>query len=165
MHRDVAAKLRALAFLSLAALAGCTYLHEVGGVPPQALGRRVTVQTWRGDRFLAVGTPTPTGIAWRTPQGMALDARDLAVVEIVSPGGGLLEGLGVGLLLGVGGAALGWLSGDDHCGREWICIRFTAEEKAAMFGLALGVPGVVIGGAFGLAKGRRDVYVISGASL
>jgi hypothetical protein len=58
-----------------------------------------------------------------------------------------LRGAGVGLVIGgVGGAVIGFASGDDSGG----FISFTAEEKALMAGTLMGAAGAVVGTVVGL---------------
>lgn len=62
-----------------------------------------------------------------------------------------LRGFGIGLLTGaVIGGIIGFADGDDPAG--WF--SFTAEEKALLFGGALGVAGGTLGGVIGLASPR-----------
>ena len=66
----------------------------------------------------------------------------------------VLGGLGKGLLIGAGGGAvLGLASGDDPPG--WL--SFSAEEKALMFGVMLGVTGGVVGLIAGAVR-QHDIW-------
>lgn len=71
-----------------------------------------------------------------------------------SAGGRLLNGAGIGLLVGgLGGALIGLVSGDDQSQGFG---SFTATEKAALGGIGLGALGFVVGAAVGLAsEGER----------
>jgi hypothetical protein len=55
---------------------------------------------------------------------------------------------GTGLLIGlVTGAAIGFLSGDDHG-----YVAFSAKDKALMFGVGLAVPSAIVGAVFGASR-------------
>lgn len=63
-----------------------------------------------------------------------------------------LKGAGIGFLIGAGvGAAMGLASGDDESG----FISFSAEEKAVIAGVGLGVIGALLGGIIGALDGRE----------
>jgi len=58
------------------------------------------------------------------------------------------RGAGIGTLVGVAsGVVVGFASGDDE--RGWCCLFLTAEEKAAVYGVGLGLSGLVIGSVIG----------------
>lgn len=64
-----------------------------------------------------------------------------------SPGYGALRGAGIGLFAGaVGGAVIGFASGDDPPG----LISLKAKDKAVIGGIALGFTGAIVGGLVGL---------------
>ena len=70
----------------------------------------------------------------------------------------VLKGLGVGMLIGAGsGVVIGLASGDD----EGTFLAFTAEEKALMAGLVLGLAG----GAVGLIVGAIDTHDVWSPTL
>jgi hypothetical protein len=63
-----------------------------------------------------------------------------------------------GLLFGAGtGAIIGLVSGDDKSG--WI--RFSAEDKAAIGGIYLGLVGGILGGLIGLVTGKEITYELN----
>ncbi len=66
-----------------------------------------------------------------------------------------------GLIMGAGfGAVSGIASGDDDPG----LMSFTAEDKALMYGAALGLIGVVMGGIFGVMSGADKTIRMEGKS-
>lgn len=98
------------------------------------------VVTPSADAPLAVrarGEHVDRELAWDTP-GLEYQSRKSR------KGRGTLIGLGVGAAVGV---MAGFVSGDDPCDhRLFGCLfAFTAEQKAAMFGVSLGGIGALIG--------------------
>jgi len=73
-----------------------------------------------------------------------------------------LRGAGIGALIGVtSGAVAGYASGDD---RGWCC--FSAGEKAVVYGVGLGISGLVIGSVVGaLTVSDRWISVPLGAAV
>lgn len=70
----------------------------------------------------------------------------------------VLKGLGVGMLIGAGsGVIIGLASGDD----EGTFFAFSAEEKAAMAGIGLGL----VGGAVGLVVGAINTHDVWSSTL
>jgi hypothetical protein len=138
-------------------LAACTHTHPIDTLPGEVLDRAVTVRTTSGTSLRA----RAVGGQWVAEDGTTIDGRDVAEVETVSHGRGLLEGMGLGLLAGVAAAGAGFLSGDDPTCEPgtWVCFRWTAGEKALILGVGVGVPGAVVGGLVGLIIGSRDRYV------
>jgi len=86
-----------------------------------------------------------------------IDRADITAMEIsVGRERRALRGMGIGALVGGGtGAVLGLMSGDDPADCWLLC--FSAEEKAAMFGIGLGLTGAVTGLLAGLLV-RHDVW-------
>ena len=84
-----------------------------------------------------------------------VDRSDITNMEVsIQRERRVLKGLGVGLLVGAGGGVvLGLASGDDQAG----FISFTAEEKAMMGAVALGLVGGVVGLIAGAAV-RHDIW-------
>jgi hypothetical protein len=75
--------------------------------------------------------------------------------------GGVFKGMGYGVLIGGGiGAVAGLAAGDDQSG----FIRFSAEDKALVGLVALGVPGALIGGLAG-ASGWHNSWLFVGGDL
>ncbi len=74
---------------------------------------------------------------------------------------GAVQGAGAGLLAGAAvGGVLGYAEGDDPpCGPEdWICLGFTANEKAAIAGVMGAGYGAIGGLLLGAAIGTTDAY-------
>jgi hypothetical protein len=68
----------------------------------------------------------------------------------------VLNGMGQGILLGGAiGGLLGFASGDDESG----ILRFTAGQKALMFGSLLGATGLVIGTVGGIVTSTHDKII------
>ena len=66
----------------------------------------------------------------------------------------VLKSVGIGFLVGAGtGVLIGLASGDD----QGSFLAYTAEEKAAMAGVALGLTGAAVGLIVGLVR-RQDVW-------
>ena len=86
-----------------------------------------------------------------------VDRSRIAAVEVSTPGQRkILKSVGVGFLVGAGsGALMGLASGDDPP-QQWFA--FTAEEKAAMLGVGLGLTGAAVGLIVGLVR-RNDVWL------
>jgi hypothetical protein len=83
---------------------------------------------------------------------MTVDVDDLKVITIVKKSKVWIGG-GYGFLGGASlGAVIGIALGDDPPG--WF--SYTAAEKAFMFGAALGLIGIIIGGIFGAASGTDE---------
>ncbi len=84
-----------------------------------------------------------------------VDRSEIAAMEVATEGQRkVLKSVGVGLLVGaLSGAAIGLASGDD----EGTFLAFSAEEKAAMGGVALGLTGAVVGLIVGLVR-RPDTW-------
>jgi hypothetical protein len=117
---------------------------------------------------------------WMTRHGdlvEAIDARDRAGRRLDETSGawsrrlrGAGKGAGIGLLVGAGlGAVLGFASGSDTCGAspdsEWAgaisCgIGFTAGQKAAMYGLGLGIVGAGAGAIVGATTTRSHIRIL-----
>jgi hypothetical protein len=95
--------------------------------------------------------------------GTLVEGREIAEVVIVDHVAGLVQGMGVGVLIGLGAAGLGALSGDDPpCeSGTWFCWRLSAGDKALVGGVGIGVPAVLVSGIVGAIIGQRDHYVIA----
>jgi hypothetical protein len=90
-------------------------------------------------------------------QELILDLDDIAYLNIKKSSKVLL-GLGIGVLSGAAfGATLGLVSGDDT---GWFA--FSAEEKAALGAVGLGVLGLAIGGITGAVLGIDESVQVSG---
>jgi hypothetical protein len=101
-------------------------------------------------------------LRWLTPGTLESKEAPLAAVRRVSwlsrddpRARGFGQGLAIGALAGVlGGAFLGYASGDDQC-TGW-CIRFTAADKAKMGAVGLGVLGALVGAIVGSVSGVHE---------
>ena len=109
----------------------------------------------------AVGTVQETTdeslvVQFEYPRRRETVARsEIAAMEVATQGQRkVLKSVGVGLLVGaLSGAAIGLASGND----QGTFLAFSAEEKAAMGGVALGVTGAVVGLIVGLVR-RNDIW-------
>lgn len=85
-----------------------------------------------------------------------LHPGQVRTVESVNRVRGMLQGFGIGALVGAGtGVVVGLSDGDDP---EDTFIAFSATDKAILFGSFLGMLGGVGGAAVGFIAGSRDVY-------
>jgi hypothetical protein len=84
-----------------------------------------------------------------------VDRAEIAAMDVsIRQETKIRKSAGVGFLIGAGsGVLIGLASGDDEPG--WF--SFTAEEKAAMIGVGLGLTGGVVGLVIGLVN-RHDVW-------
>ena len=84
-----------------------------------------------------------------------VDRSEIAAMDVSTPGQRkVLKSVGVGFLVGaLSGAFIGLASGDD----EDSFISFSAEEKAAIGGVMLGLTGAATGLIVGLVR-RHDVW-------
>lgn len=74
--------------------------------------------------------------------------------------GSVWKGILTGSLTGLAtGAIMGYAMGDDRCCSDYfVCFFvFTKEEKALMNGLAMSIPGAIIGGLLGSVKVKRSL--------
>jgi hypothetical protein len=93
-------------------------------------------------------------------KGDGIVCQEVESITLVDRGLGVLEGVGLGFLIGGGsGVFLGFVSGDDSEG--WFAA--TAEEKAVGLGVFLGVLGGICGLIAGAAKGHVDIYELDDA--
>ena len=85
-----------------------------------------------------------------------IDRTEIAAMDVsIRRERKVLRSMGVGLLIGAGsGALLGLASGDDDP-RQWFA--FSAEEKAVIAGIGLGLTGGLVGLVTGLLR-KRDVW-------
>ncbi len=93
-----------------------------------------------------------------------VDLSNLRGYTIKRRGWGALQGLGLGILVGAAaGVAAGFASGDDpQCpmSAESGCIfRFSAEDKAAGYGVAGALIVGLLGTLIGTAVGQTDEYI------
>jgi len=107
---------------------------------------------------------TPDSTFWRNPSGgntESVPTSEVKSVVVRNRGRGALEGFGLGTLIGFGvGVLIGLISGDDPGAGAGRIFSFTAEEKAGMFGILLGVPGGLLGLLAGASTGSKDKFII-----
>ena len=151
-----------LATLVLAALAADGSSLAGQETPSVAAGSKVRVTAPSLGLDEAVGTVQETTdealvVQFEYPRRVeTVDRSEIAAIEVSTPGKRkVLKSVGVGFLVGAGsGALMGLASGDDPQ-QEWFA--FTAEEKAVMMGVGLGLTGAAVGLIVGLV-GRNDVW-------
>jgi hypothetical protein len=91
-------------------------------------------------------------------ENMKASMKDIQAIKFINRGVGAVQGLGLGILVGgISGFSIGLASGDDPPG----ILSFTAEEKGAIFGVALGLVGGFVGIIGGAASGSKENYVIT----
>ena len=75
----------------------------------------------------------------------------------------VLQGIGLGFLIGAGtGALLGCMIGGDPSAS--LLEPRTREEAVILFGTLFGFPGLILGGIFGLASAKDKTIQIEGRS-
>ncbi|NIM59209.1 MAG: hypothetical protein GTO16_09750 [Candidatus Aminicenantes bacterium] len=90
---------------------------------------------------------------------VSIDVADIKVIKIVKKSK-VLQGIGLGLLIGAGtGALLGFMGGDDPSPSAFF---HKAEEKALVGGIFVGAIGLLVGGTLGFALGIDDTIQIEG---
>ncbi|MGD9344413.1 MAG: hypothetical protein PVH84_01035 [Candidatus Aminicenantes bacterium] len=95
-----------------------------------------------------------------TGTDLSVKVAEIKVIKIAKKSN-FLKGVGIGFIGGAAfGAFVGFASGDDRPG--WIA--FSAEQKAAMVGLAFGVIGIIIGGIYGATSEQDETIQIEGRS-
>ncbi len=89
---------------------------------------------------------------------VSLELSEIDSVRIIRKAK-VLQGMGIGLATGAAtGALIGFASGNDEPG--WF--SFTAGEKAAVAGAALGTLGLILGAIFGAAAGSDQTLAVAG---
>jgi len=158
-----------MAFLVVPLLAGCSSTHRVTkDSDKEEIAEVLTDLGGRDAKILLAD--------WEVVEGRIIEERadslvfresqadDLRVVSlesvreitVTSGSSGFVKGLWTGALVGGGvGILVGFASGDDKKG----FFRFSAAEKAAGAGLALGLWGGIIGGVAGAVLGADETYV------
>lgn len=92
--------------------------------------------------------------------GLTLDIGEINSIQVVKKSK-LFQGLGYGLLIGGGsGAFVGFMSGDDKPG--WFSM--TAQQKALLGAIGLGILGASLGGICGAIKGIDESIEMEGRS-
>jgi hypothetical protein len=139
---------------------GCSSTHQVAHtqsdgysrVTEAAYGKTARVHFRDGRTMklekLYVDADSTTGIG---PHGTerAFSTSTLWKVELVNRGVGFLQGAGAGAAGPLGGALLVQLQGDG-----------LGTDLATVAGLALSVPGALIGGVVGAIRGHRTTYFV-----
>jgi hypothetical protein len=136
---------------------------EAQSTAPVVSGSRVRITSPAMGLRQAVGTVQEVTedtlvVLFHSPRrSRRIDAADIEAMDIsVQRERRAARGMGTGALVGGGaGAVLGLMSGDDPQDCWLMC--FSAEEKAAMFGIGLGLTGAVTGLIAGLLV-RHDVW-------
>lgn len=132
-----------------------TFAPEADPIAPGASG-----PTRRAGRVVAVGDRTVTIAFDGHSRPVELDKATVIGLER-SLGGrsrrrGAGRGAGIGLVAGAAtGVLVGLVSGDDPCHRDQFLgcfLAFSAGEKAAMYGLALGAVGTIGGAVAGASR-------------
>ena len=154
----------------------CFVVPMLLAIPPSALGSRA------GSPTLAPAAETAaTDVSQSLPPVAppTLNARIVDAVRSADPTDspvsepkkrhGAGRGALIGFLVGAGtGASIGFLSGDDRCNMspsaEWlgaaICgVSFSANEKALLGGISLGVIGTAVGAVLGAANAHSQSRV------
>ena len=90
---------------------------------------------------------------------VSIDIEDIKIIRIVKKSK-VLEGMGIGLLIGAGGGAiLGFAQGETSSGFGG---TYTAWDNALIFGIAFGFLGLLIGPIVGAAAGADKTIQIEG---
>ena len=149
-------------FVLLLAILAADVASVVGQVTPSIVpGSRVRLTAPYLGLSEAVGTVQEATdgalvVQFEYPRRMeTLDRSEITAMEVSTQGQRkVLKSVGVGFLVGAtSGVFIGLASGDDQGG----FIAFTAEEKAAMAGVGLGLTGAAVGLIAGLVR-RQDVW-------
>lgn len=154
------ARCAGIAVLSLALLLSGVSSGAAQLSPVPSPGSRVRITAPRHDLKRAVGVVQDTSSSAPTVQFSRLPTTTIPRSDITALDISIghrrrgMEGFGLGALIGGGfGIFLGLASGDDEAG----FIQFSAEEKAALAGVVLGVTGAIVGLLAGLGS-RTDVW-------
>jgi len=103
-------------------------------------------------------------VSWYSPSGeLQQVARDeVETVVLIDRGRGVLEGFGIGIVVGgVLGAIMGYAGGDDPPGY----MSFSAEENAVIGGTFFGLLGGIVGIIIGAGRGHQNVYDFDGPDV
>jgi len=153
-------------FVLVLAVLGADVPTVVGQVTPSVVtGSRVRLTAPSLGLAEAVGTVQETTdealvVQFEYPRRReTVDRSEIAAMEVSIPGTQgqrrVLKSVGVGLLVGsVSGVLVGLASGDDDP-QQWFA--FSAGEKAAIGGVALGLTGAAVGLIVGLVR-RHEVW-------
>ncbi len=161
------------------ALTGCVHTRTVhpgdqatlsfAGINTLGARRTATVLLADGRAFkarsLQVAGDSTSWFYAGTDHFDTIATAEIHEVRFVRRGQGALEGFFLGLGGGAAtGALLGLIDGDDPSCDEFLCWRFTAEEKAIVLGGVLGGIGALTGPFVGAGKGSRVIYRFSGSA-
>ena len=93
---------------------------------------------------------------------VSVDIADIKVIRIVKKSK-FLQSLGMGVLIGAGGGVLlGFAMGDpEYLSTGWD-FSLTAEQKALVFGILLGIIGLCSGVIAGLKSGKDKTILVEG---
>ena len=92
-----------------------------------------------------------------TGVGVSVDISEIKVIKIVKKSK-VLQGIGLGLLIGAGTGALLGFMGEDRPG-HWFS---KAEEIALVQGISLGAIGLLVGGTLGFVSGIDKTILVEG---
>ena len=151
-----------LLVLLIAAASGCTHTRTLDPAAPSGfagLNARAhdaaTVCLADGRRFAVrsvhVAPDVTTGLSVDTGRAVAVPTDSVASVTFRSRGRGLVQGLGIGLAAGAGGAAVGALLSRGNA--------VDAGWGASVGGLVVAVPALTVGGVAGWVQGSDRVYL------
>lgn len=149
-------------FLPVFVLLGLLFLVSGSSAEEKSNGALILVQKTDGriikGELLAVKDTNLILMDSGNLSGMAEDIHEIRTIQIVKKSK-LLPGLGYGVLIGVAsGVLIGLLSGNDQEG----FFRFSAGQKALMFGSGLATLGGVTGGIWGAIKGIDETIFLEG---
>ncbi len=120
-------------------------------ITKEGLGIKGELLVVKANKLILMDSSSLTGVE------VAID--EVKHIQIVKKSK-FLKGLGTGLLIGgLGGAVIGFLSGDDQG-----FLAMTAGQKALAGALGLGLLGAPIGGIWGMIKGLDESIDLTGKS-
>lgn len=165
------AAMNLLAASVLAIFAGCNHMRVLSVDSPNSYSEI----NQRGEQSTALVTLNSGGtvsarslhfapdvVTWMDPwsgEMGSVQTANIKSVQFQSQGSGALEGLGIGLIVGVvGGTVLGLIATATEPAN---CSFFCGTGTNVVFGIiVVGVPSSVIGGLAGAARGSRSVYAV-----
>ena len=152
-------------------LPACTHTRTVEVASPEAqraINVRVERRTARvalaggsavSVRALHVAPDVTTWIDPATGKTGSAPTAEVVSVQFTNRGRGLLEGLGLGLVVGAGGGALVGLATYEEPRPGELCIFCSRSDSALLGAVFFGMVGTGLGGLIGLARGSRIVHI------